>query len=247
MKERPLSASSIKAFLQCTLQYYYRYEGKKPRPGSGTAAAFGTALHIALEELYKLVRDSGKPPTKKDYDDIINVFISAAIKEGVEGQNLYDEGISILTSRLDNINPNDKILGLEVDFNLKTPAGTPFAGYIDKLIELDDETIAVVDYKSSYISLTQEEADEDIQLSMYDLAVSTMYPQHRTIICALDYLRNGEVITHRTPEQRANFVKFLDNIYQVIINTKKWKAAESFCVKHGLEFKIITEKMGGFK
>ena len=216
MENRPLSASSVKTFLQCLLKYYYRYEEKKPRLAKSNALAFGTAIHEALEELYAWVKAEGAEPTPEVYDHVLRVFMDAATKNGLDDMSLYEEGRTMLISRLDDVDPSDKIVGVELEFNLKTANGTPFTGSIDKLFELDEETVVIVDYKTSRTALTQEEADRDIQLSMYDLAVSMLFPKYKNIICAFDYLRFPEVITHRTSGQRQIFSEFLDSIYKQI-------------------------------
>lgn len=221
MRDRPLSSSSMKTFLQCVLKYYYQYEDKKPRIGRSTPLAFGSAVHEALEEMHKITSETGHAPTAKDYNKVLDVFMNSAVNYGLDDLDAIAEGKTMLISRLNTVNPEDKIIGLELKFELETPNGTPFLGSIDKLLEIDEETVAVIDYKTSRMALTQEEADKDIQLSMYDLAVSMMYPQYKTIVCALDYLRLNEVITHRTPEQRKNFVRLMDAVYQQILNTKK--------------------------
>ncbi len=221
MRERPLSASSIKTFLQCTLKYYYSYEDKKPRVAGGEHLAFGTALHAALEEMHKIVSETGKPPDDEVYKRVMDVFMKSAVKDKMSNQALYAEGKDILLPRLDGVDPEEKVLGLELKFELKTPNGTPFLGSIDKLVELDPTTAVIIDYKSSRMALTQEEADTDVQLSMYDLAVSMMFPQYTNIICAFDYLRLGEVITHRSPEERSMFVHFLDTVYAEILRLEK--------------------------
>ncbi len=221
MRERPLSASSIKTFLQCSLKYYFNYEEKKPRVQGGEHLAFGTALHAALEEMHTIVSKTGQPPTKEVYDRVVDVFVKSAVHDKMVSQALYAEGKDILLPRLDGVDPEEKILGLELKFELKTPNGTPFLGSIDKLVELDPTTAVIIDYKSSRMALTQEEADTDVQLSMYDLAVSMMYPQYTNIICAFDYLRLGEVITHRTLEERSMFVHFLDSVYAEILSMTK--------------------------
>jgi RecB family exonuclease len=217
MKERPLSASSTKTYLQCALKYYFRYELDKPRVDRSDATVFGTAVHSGLEELYKIVSRTGQKPTDEDYKAVLDAFMKSATKNGLGDQALYQEGRDMLRARTDNADPEEKILGLELKFSLKTPKGTPFGGSIDKLVELDPETVAVIDYKTSRMALTQEEADDDVQLSMYDLAVSMLYPQYKTIVCGLDYLRLSPVVSHRSPEQRALFVEFLDNVYANVL------------------------------
>jgi RecB family exonuclease len=232
MRERPISASSLKTFLQCKLKYWFSYEEKKPRVGKSDPLAFGSAVHEALELLHTLVLESGKPPTQEDYDKVIAEFMRSAVSYGLEDQSLYEEGRLMLLNRLDRADPEDKILGLELKFELMTPKGTPFLGSIDKLIELDKDTVAVIDYKTSRMALTQQEADTDVQLSMYDLAVSMMYPQYKTIVGAFDYLRLGQVVSHRTKEQRAIFVDLLDTAYVEILETTREDATPAlnqFC------------------
>jgi len=244
MRSRPLSASSIKTFLQCSLKYYYRYEDKKPRLGKTDPLAFGIAVHEALEFIHQKVSDTGKPPGPQEYNEALSVFMQSATRSGLSDLKLYQEGKDLITKRLDNIDPEEKVIGLELSFELKTPKGTPFLGSIDKLIELDPETVVIIDYKTSRVALSQAEADHDIQLSMYDLAVSMMFPQYKTIICGLDYLRLSEVMTYRTPEQRALFVDFLDAVYEQICAAEEddvsaninsfcsWCDFKSFCPEY---------------
>jgi len=217
MRSRPLSASSIKTFLQCALKYYFRYEDKKPREGKTAPLAFGIAMHSALEFMCNELKRTRTAPSPETYNKVLEVFMREATANGLDDLSIYQEGREMLISRLDNADPTEKIVGLELGFNLKTPNGTPFLGSIDKLIELDAETAVIIDYKTSRTALSQEEADRDIQLSMYDLAVSMMFPQYKTIVCAFDYLRLSEVITHRTPEQRRVFTEFLDATYESIL------------------------------
>lgn len=217
MRSRPLSASSIKTFLQCALKYYFRYEDKKPREGKSDPLAFGIAMHSALEFMCNELKKTKTAPSPETYNKVLEVFMQEAASNGLEDLSTYQEGRDMLINRLDNADPNEKIIGLELNFNLKTPKGTAFLGSIDKLIELDAETAVIIDYKTSRTALSQTEADHDIQLSMYDLAVSQMFPQYKTIVCAFDYLRLTEVITHRTPDQRKLFVDFLDATYEGIL------------------------------
>lgn len=219
MRSRELSASSIKTYLQCLLKYYFHYEDKKPREGKTNPLAFGIAVHEALEELYNIVSETKEAPSPEVYKRVLEVYMRSAAENGLTDMEVLQEGRDTVISRMDHIDPEEKVLGRELEFHLKTPSGTPFTGSIDRLIELDEETVVVIDYKTSRMALNQDEADTDIQMSMYDYAVSVLYPQYKTIILALDYTRLGEVVTHRTPEQRRLFVEFLDAIYYNICNT----------------------------
>ena len=112
MKKRPLSASSIKTYLQCVLKYYYRYEDKKPRGGRSAPLAFGTAIHEALEFMHGEVAKEGKPPNPEMYDKVLRVFMDSASKNNLSDMALYEEGRNMMMSRLDNVDPEEKIVGL---------------------------------------------------------------------------------------------------------------------------------------
>jgi len=249
MRDRPLSASSIKTYLQCVLKYYYNYEDKKPRSGKSDPLAFGTAMHEALELLHIRIKETGKAPTPELYAEVIDTFMKSATGGGLQDMDTYQEGRDMLMSRLDKVDPEENVIGTELRFKLRTPKGTPFTGSIDKLVELDSETVVIIDYKTSRMALTQPEADSDIQLSMYDLAISIMFPQYKTIVCVFEYLRLSDVVTHRTEEQRATFIDFIDTVYNQIRDYEKenvkpslntfcpWCEFKSFCP----EYKRVVE------
>lgn len=214
MKTKPLSASSIKTYLQCLLKYKYRYIEKKPVEQNKDALVLGTAVHEALEEMYTIVNNEDVSSAEL-YKRVYKKFMDTATAEGLGKLNLFQEGKDMVTRRLDRLSKEEKVVGLETRFHLETKNGTPFTGAIDKLVELDEKTVVVVDYKTSKTAFTQTEADVDIQMSMYDLAVHMMYPQYETIVVVFDYVRlEEEVISHRTDEQRNLFVEFLDSLYE---------------------------------
>ena len=222
MKNNPVSSTYIKAYTQCLLKFYFRYHTKKRPAQEGEARPFGTAVHEALELMYKRLIEKDGFPTEEDYDFVYRSFINSALNNGLTDQSLYEEGKYLLKQRLDSYDPSEKVLGLELKFGLpynnpeitvSTDGGTPLVGAIDKLFEFDKDTLVVLDYKTSRTALTDEEAAKDEQLSLYDLAASKLFPQYKNIILVLDYLRLGPVISHRTEEQRAWFGTFVDELY----------------------------------
>lgn len=225
MKRGIVSATYLKMFLQCRLKFFFRYHTDKTPIITGNARAFGIALHSALEEMYKRLGSTKKIPSAEDYDYVYTVFIKQCINNNLDDFALIEEGKLILKTRLDAYDPSEKVLGLELRFGFPygnptipavTAGGTHLTGAIDKLTELDKDTIVILDYKSSHTALTEDEAATDEQLSLYDLVVSKLYPQYKNIIMVLDYLRLKPVITHRTEEQRALFEKFVDETAAVI-------------------------------
>jgi RecB family exonuclease len=214
-KAMRLSASNVKTFFQCGLKYYYRYKDKKPQESDRKSLALGIAVHEALEDIYALLYKESRNPTQKDYEYANDIFVKIAVKEGLAHESMYFTGQDIIKTHLDNFSLEDKVVSLEQRFELVTAKGTPFTGAIDKLVELDEDTIIVIDYKTSNTALTQEEADEDVQMSMYDLAIRMLYPQYKNVILVLHYIKlNDEVVTTRTEGQRKLFLDIIDALYE---------------------------------
>lgn len=268
MKQKPVSSTYVKTFLQCPQKFYYKYQDKKVPVVSGDARAFGIAAHEALEKMYERLSNPSRLPKEEDYNYVYKVFLSCAIDNGLVSQELYDEGRQILKARLDSFDPSEKVLGLELRFGfpgdgslqVSTSGGTPLMGAIDKVVELDKDTIVVIDYKSSRTALTTAEAAVDEQLSLYDVVVHKIYPKYKNIIIVLDYLRLSPVITHRTEEQRATFELFLDEVYDKIGRMDEssikpmlnefcgWCDYRSYCPKYSEYIKdenLLIKPLGG--
>lgn len=213
---KPLSASSIKTLMDCPAKFVRQYFLKLPRYTSD-ALKFGRAVHGALEHLEKALMERGATKaTKEDVQNCVTEFYDVAAEEGLCSMALLQEGEEILRKYFSTYDSNDRVLAVEERFRLTTDDGIPIAGAIDKIVEVDRDTLVVVDYKTSFYTQTPDELQDDIQLSMYDLAVRKLYPQYENVILMLDYLRKKPVVTHRDESQRARFEKFLVSVYKRI-------------------------------
>jgi glutaredoxin 2 len=92
---------------------------------------------------------------------------------------------------------------------------------MDKVLELDEDTLVVVDYKTSKYVSNPAELKSDIQLSMYDLVASIKFPEYKRIILALDYLRHDPVYTYRTPVERKKFAKYILAIHDEMVKLEE--------------------------
>jgi hypothetical protein len=88
-------------------------------------------------------------------------------------------------------------------------------------MEMDRYTGIVMDYKTSRRAETAVEAKTNIQLSMYDLMISKVYPQYKHIWLVLDFLRHEPVISSRTPDERQEFDKWLFSVWQRVCELKE--------------------------
>lgn len=235
-KNIKLSATRISTFLRCKRKYWFQYEEHIPKL-SNPSFKLGLACHGALELAGNIWLDKGRFD-KEDLEKIFDLFDELSIKEGIEFMEVHREGRELVQSRLASFSLGNKIISLEKKFgfadgdypDFTTKYGVPLIGAMDKVVELDNESLIVVDYKTSKTSPTPEQLKEDLQLSLYDLVASMLWPQYDRIILCLDMLKSDPVYTYRTPQQREDFDKYLLKVYEIMVALKKEDALASLNV-----------------
>jgi len=213
MKLRALSATGIKDFLQCKLKVVFRYDHDVPSM-KNDHMKLGIAVHNALEQFVKRMLNKKSFPDATDYDFAIAVFMNSATEEGLENMSFYADGKRMVTEYIDRFDPSEEVIKVEHRFKLTTADGVPITGALDKVIKVNEDTIAVIDYKTSRNAMTTWDLQDDIQLSMYDLAASLIWPEYKNRLLFLDYVRiDKKVSTYRTDEDRETFNEFLNSMW----------------------------------
>lgn len=213
MEVRSLSATAIRDFLQCQLKLVFRYDREIPSI-KNDHARLGIAVHEALEQFTRRMLHKKSFPDASDYEFTVTTFMNSATREGLENMSFYRDGKQMVTSFIDKYDPAEEVLDVEHRFKIETPGGVPIVGAIDKVVKINEDTIAIIDYKTSWNALTRWELEDDIQLSMYDLAASIIWPEYPNRILILDYVRIGKPLsTYRTDENREMFNEFLSSIW----------------------------------
>ena len=250
MKEVKLSATRISTFLQCKLRYWLQYV-KKTEKMSNPSFKLGTACHEALEFAGNLwMKENLQQFSEDQKQDILKAYSTAAAKEGILEYAGYLEGRDLVLNRINNFSLGRKIVGLEIRFGfdgtpeMLTPKGISLIGAIDKCIEYDDDTLLIVDYKTSKTAPDANKLKADTQLSMYNLIVRQLFPEYKRVILGLDMLRKGEVLyTYRTDEELEIFEDYLSAIHAAIMELKEEDALPNINVLCGwCDFRNVCEK-----
>lgn len=216
MEVRSLSATAIRDFLQCQLKLVFRYDREKIG-FKNDYARLGIAVHEALDQLTKRMSAKKTFPDVSDQEFAMSVFMHKAVEEGLEQLSFYKQGREIIDKFINRFDPAEEVLEVEYRFKLTTPEGVPIAGAIDKVVKINDNTLAIVDYKTARNALTPYELEDDIQLSMYDLAASLLWPEYENRLLFLDYVRlDKKVSTCRSDEERESFRSFLQSVWTQI-------------------------------
>lgn len=144
-----MSATALNNYLRCPLGFYYQNIIRIPSP-KNEAAEFGSAIHHALEQLFRKMKNNNTFPV---IDDLLNDFTwfmrrhrESFTKEQFARRMEY--GIDILTNYYNfYVTKWNKIVTVEMNIRNVTLDEIPLKGKIDK-IEFDGKNATVVDYKT---------------------------------------------------------------------------------------------------
>lgn len=237
-----LSASRIETFLNCKYKYWLSYE-KKVKKQSSVFLNLGNACHEALEAAGHVFIEKGKL-SAEDIAYALEVYDTLASKYGISNPIDFKHGRDMVEGRLADFKIGDKIVGLEVKFGMDydkdslpidvvTKYGVPLIGAIDKAVEVDDETLLVIDYKTYRLAPTHDELRHNIQLSLYDIAARIIWPNYKRVILLLDMLNFNDIQhTYRTDEEREHTEKLFKIWYDLMDNFEEKDAVPTiheFC------------------
>lgn len=223
-----LSSTRINSFLSCKQKYWFSYFQKLPKI-SNPAFKLGLAVHESLELAGRIWMEK-KKFTEADTKKVLGKYDEVSIREGMEEYETHLEGKELVKKRLSNFVIGEEILGLEVKFGfwgedagpqITSKYGVPLMGAIDKAEKYDDDTILIVDYKTSRTAPTQSQMRNDIQLSIYDLVARKVWPEYKRVVLSLDLLKSDVLYTYRTDPEREEFEIYLKALYDQMLALKE--------------------------
>ena len=189
-----MSYSRLSTYDMCAAKYFYRYVVKEDGV-FGAAAALGKILHSVLEETI----EPGVPPNLPEMVVTYEAQRAVHDPEREISDELIEAGYQMLTEFVARHEGETfEVLGREVEFNLLLGSAL-VRGYIDR-IDRESDFIRVVDYKSGSYEVPLIHIHNDLQLGIYALAVSRMYPGER-VYAELYYLRSGKRKGHFFSEE----------------------------------------------
>ena len=220
MKCNAMSATRLNTWVQCGWKYKCSYHSDLPRADS-IFFKLGTSVHGALEYAGQLIKDSyGRPFTDDEVKDVMDKYLELAAAERIEDFDILKDGQAMVIKKLGDFTIGRSILELENKFRIETYEGVPAIGAMDKIVEIDDTTVGIIDYKTNKWAASAKDLKSDMQLSFYDLAASVMYPKYKKIVLIMDYLRAKPVYSYRTVEDRKTFAQYVKGIYDNILETE---------------------------
>ncbi|MFC1889186.1 RecB family exonuclease [Thermodesulfobacteriota bacterium] len=206
------SHSKISAFEQCPLKYKFSYIDRIRRETEPIEFFLGSRAHDALEHLYKC-KFTGRLLTE---EETISDFESRwdrkwhekirINKAGFGPEHYREVARKCVAEYYRHYHPFDQatLIGTErrVVFSLDMEESHKFQGYIDRLDKAGDGAWEIHDYKTSGSLPTQDDADRDRQLALYEIGIRGMHRDIEEVTLVWHYLRfDTEVRSTRTTAQ----------------------------------------------
>jgi len=216
------SFTRIGSFESCRLRYKYNYVDRLPAEMETIEAFLGNRVHEALKSFYDFIKNGVIKPKawllaayeegwRKNFHDGIKI-----VKSDYEAEDFFRKGERCLSDYYESYYPFNqaKVVKTEEPIAFTVRDGeseSSFRGVLDRLDWDDkDKVFEIHDYKTSSNLMTQEDADSDWQLPIYQLALESRWPDARPARLIWHYLLfNKEIRSSRSPAQLAELQKMI--------------------------------------
>ncbi|HAZ09298.1 MAG TPA: hypothetical protein DCZ01_12455 [Elusimicrobia bacterium] len=216
---RPLSHSSITLYGECPQKYKFRYVDEIPEKPRHFFS-YGQSVHSALEFFYGV-----KTPVPPTLEALLNKYKENWVAKGYRGESeeaeYFDQGKALLKEFHGKHAKDFKLpLHVEYEFALEVE-GVPVRGFIDRVDQLPDGRLVVVDYKTGK-KLAMKRIDTDPQLTMYQMGCESLLGAEvaELIFYHLPSLREHRALRRSTP--------LVDELRRRIVDTAEAIMKEKF-------------------
>lgn len=248
-----LSYSQIETFETCPLHYKLKYILNIPTPPSASAS-FGTTMHATLKNFFEEVKKGTKPTEKLMFELLDKNWINEGYKSKKYEADFIKKGKDYLAGFLKyGFNPKNLPIALEQPFVVPLSnkysaqrTNLKIGGRIDRVDDLGNGIIEVIDYKTGANVPTQKEVDKNLQLCFYAIAATKIptEPFAKTsdkIKLSLYYLDTQEKIsTTRTSEQLEKAVQEIFKVREKIEKSDFKCSGHMFC-QMGCEYSLFCK------
>ncbi|MGD9116590.1 MAG: PD-(D/E)XK nuclease family protein [Dehalococcoidia bacterium] len=166
---RPLSYTQISLYRSCPLSYKLQYIDGLETKDRGYFS-FGTTMHDSAEYFYKV-----KVPPPPSREELLAFYERHWLSRGYESPEEEAEYKAYGRELLDKfweVHQADfrMPIAIEHKFNIDINS-VKLTGRIDRVDKLDSGGLSIIDYKTNKELFTREYIENDLQLTLYQLAV----------------------------------------------------------------------------
>ena len=144
-----MNVTALNNYLKCPLEFYFKNLVRIPSP-KNEATEFGSAVHYALEQLFRKMQVSESFAAVEDFIADFSWYMNRHRESFTLEQfnRRMEYGVDVLSNYYHKyINSWNKIVAVERNINKVIVNGVPVKGKLDKL-EFDGQQVNVVDYKT---------------------------------------------------------------------------------------------------
>lgn len=211
------SHSQLSTYEQCPLKYKLNYRDKIKRDIEGVEAFLGSRVHDTLKKCYddaRLTKANSLNDLFSYYDNIWqkNWHDSIVItKKDLTQEHYQALGKKMIETYYQRYTPFDSDMTIQTEmrlnFTLDDENKYRLTGYIDRLSRTTDGVYQIHDYKTSAHLPSQEDADNDRQLGLYQIGVRKKWPDINNIKLIWHYVAfDRELISSRSDEAISKLV-----------------------------------------
>ena len=196
-KEMHLSASSINDYVECGLLFKFGRIDKVPWEHKPDALAFGTVIHLVLEEFYQNKLIGSRMTIKEVHARFEHYWRKNAegrediqYSKGNDFESMLLKGKELLTVWHDKLPDDDfQVLAIEDAFSFYIPGiPVPIIGAMDLIEEDESGIIIITDFKTCAKSYSIADVDKNNQLTLYQMATKANGYADREILLRFDCL-----------------------------------------------------------
>jgi DNA helicase-2/ATP-dependent DNA helicase PcrA len=228
------------------MHYKLRYIYKVPTPPSASQS-FGTTMHAVLKNFYELITKGKKPSENFLYKLLEDDWVKEGYKSKKHEHEFFEKGKVYLSGFLKyGFNPKVLPVSLEQPFTVPIGKDLKIGGRVDRVDDLGNGEIEIVDYKTGATIPSQKEVDENLQLSFYALAATKIptVPFAKSpdkVKLSLYFLDEQEKIsTTRTAKQLGEAVADILKVRDEIEKSDFKCSGHMFC-QTGCEFSLFCK------
>jgi len=223
------------------LQFKFNYVDKIKREEQGIEAFMGTQFHNVMEKLYEDLKfktyklEELLKMYDLNWDKEFTKSIIIVRKDRI-AEDYKNAGKKCIEDYYKRYYPFDqgRVVGIEraVSVDLNNDGKYKIRGFIDRLVQADDGTYEIHDYKTSGQLPEQEQFDKDRQLALYQIGISDMWNDVSEVKLVWHYvIFDKEMVSTRLQEQLDDLRKSTIELIDKVENTKEFLPQESTLCK----------------
>jgi len=231
------SYSSIQTFKKCPAQFKFKYIDKIYKKDESIEAFLGKRVHESIEYLYNRIK-SGFIPI---LDEILKVHRSLWKEKWHKKIAIYytkksprdyfflgEQCISRYYRKYHPFSKNVLSNEYEVEFNLDNDPNYRLKGIIDRIDHDGKGNWSIHDYKTGKRYFTQEEAEKDTQLALYQIGITNKFDEVKSVQLVWHFLQHGIMVKlTKTDDELSKVARKtkmeIDKIRSEINNSREFK------------------------